>query len=397
MNEKLTVRNFGPIDNAEVEFKRVTVFIGPTGGGKSTLAKLAAIFRDTEFLDPNPTEPLVEFIEGALDHFQLTSHEAAETEIEWLSFWNQVAYKNEEADRLLSKDALDLWTSNILVLSKKYAVEPKAEETYASTSFIDRLIDKFSERDEKHFFSMLGSFLPAPVYIPAERAFAGSVVKAPFGLQRSKIALPDHLIEFLSAFEVAREEIPIYEVPFLNVTYTFRDGKHLIQLQNRKVIELSEAASGIQSVLPLLMVVDNHASGGAASSFIVEEPELNLYPNGQRALMNHIMGATLKSRSDLTLTTHSPYILSHLNLLLYAHQVATQYPDRADDIAKLVPRESWIDPKEFTAYYVGEGGVRSIVSEETQLISTNELDEIAGSQADVFDQLIDISRGFPVE
>ena len=44
MNEQLVVKNFGPIKDATVDFKRVTVFIGPTGGGKSTLAKLAAIF-----------------------------------------------------------------------------------------------------------------------------------------------------------------------------------------------------------------------------------------------------------------------------------------------------------------------------------------------------------------
>ena len=42
MNEQLVVKNFGPIKDATVDFKRVTVFIGPTGGGKSTLAKLAA-------------------------------------------------------------------------------------------------------------------------------------------------------------------------------------------------------------------------------------------------------------------------------------------------------------------------------------------------------------------
>ena len=46
MNEQLVVRNFGPIKDARVDFKRVTVFIGPTGGGKSTLAKLAAVFMD---------------------------------------------------------------------------------------------------------------------------------------------------------------------------------------------------------------------------------------------------------------------------------------------------------------------------------------------------------------
>ena len=44
MNEQLVVKNFGPIKDATVDFKRVTVFIGPTGGGKSTLAKLRDIF-----------------------------------------------------------------------------------------------------------------------------------------------------------------------------------------------------------------------------------------------------------------------------------------------------------------------------------------------------------------
>ena len=50
MNEQLVVKNFGPIKDATVDFKRVTVFIGPTGGGKSTLAKLAAVFRDGELV-----------------------------------------------------------------------------------------------------------------------------------------------------------------------------------------------------------------------------------------------------------------------------------------------------------------------------------------------------------
>ena len=100
---------------------------------------------------------------------------------------------------------------------------------------------------------------------------------------------------------------------------------------------------------------------------------------------------------NLLLTTHSPYILSHLNLLLYAHQVANEHPDRADEVAKLVPRESWIDPKEFAAYYVGEGGVRSIVNPELGLIDDNELDAISGDQADAFGNLIRLSKGFAVK
>ena len=50
MNEKLIVKNFGPIKNAELELKKVTIFIGPQGSGKSALAKLVAICKDSDFL-----------------------------------------------------------------------------------------------------------------------------------------------------------------------------------------------------------------------------------------------------------------------------------------------------------------------------------------------------------
>ena len=45
---KLTVKNVGPIREAELEVKKHTVFIGPQGSGKSTLAKLIAIGGDTD-------------------------------------------------------------------------------------------------------------------------------------------------------------------------------------------------------------------------------------------------------------------------------------------------------------------------------------------------------------
>ena len=39
----LTVKNVGPIWEADIEVKKHTIFIGPQGTGKSTLAKLIAI------------------------------------------------------------------------------------------------------------------------------------------------------------------------------------------------------------------------------------------------------------------------------------------------------------------------------------------------------------------
>ncbi len=129
-----------------------------------------------------------------------------------------------------------------------------------------------------------------------------------------------------------------------------------------------------------------------AQSFIIEEPELNLYPTAQQGLLNWLVEKCTKGENDLTITTHSPYILSHLNLLLYAYQVAHNHPDRAEEVAQLVPRESWINPQEFACYQVEDGGVTSLVSEELGLIDDNGLDNLSGDAADAFDNLIRLSK-----
>ena len=45
-SERLVVRNFGPITNLDIEIRRLTLFIGDQGSGKSTLSKLLTICRD---------------------------------------------------------------------------------------------------------------------------------------------------------------------------------------------------------------------------------------------------------------------------------------------------------------------------------------------------------------
>ena len=44
--ERLVVRNFGPITNLDIEFRKLTLFIGDQGSGKSTVSKLLTICRD---------------------------------------------------------------------------------------------------------------------------------------------------------------------------------------------------------------------------------------------------------------------------------------------------------------------------------------------------------------
>src|SRR3954468_768412 len=61
--EKLRIKKFGPIEHAEIDLKRINVFIGPQASGKSTLAKVISAFRsynnlNTEWDEENFIEKL---------------------------------------------------------------------------------------------------------------------------------------------------------------------------------------------------------------------------------------------------------------------------------------------------------------------------------------------------
>ena len=233
-----------------------------------------------------------------------------------------------------------------------------------------------------------------PIYIPSERIFISAIEYSWAGIMRDDIGLPKTLLDFANAFSLSRKDITELHIPFLSVQYLHIDGKDRIKIQEREEpLMLLETASGIQSVTPMLVLLEHLSrKQEQAQSFIIEEPELNLYPTAQQGLMNWLIEKCTKGENDLTITTHSPYILAHLNLLLFAHQVAENHRDRADDVAKVVPRESWIDPKEFACYQVENGGTESLVNEELGLIDTNGLDNLSGDAADAFDNLIRLSK-----
>ena len=46
MKEFIIIRNFGPIENVDIKLKRINVFIGEQGVGKSTIAKLYSCMQD---------------------------------------------------------------------------------------------------------------------------------------------------------------------------------------------------------------------------------------------------------------------------------------------------------------------------------------------------------------
>jgi predicted ATPase len=415
MNEQLVVKNFGPIKDATVDFKRVTVFIGPTGGGKSTLAKLAAIFRDglADVLDLDRRRKF-------FSDFSIDKYFKEESSFKW-------KYDNGEyiinSDLSISDDSsrasTDKGSLPLNSISIKSDKNSQSIKFQMSDEMLKRILEQLEDIDKAVVFKDIILANPpwvtidTPVfytssrnvsatYFTSNRNFLPAIEYSWAGLLRDDIGLPKDVLDFANAFSTSRKEVSELAIPFLNIQYIHQEGHDFIRIpESETLLRLFEAASGIQSVTPLLVLLE-HLSRNTeqAQSFIIEEPELNLYPTAQQGLLNWLVEKCTKGENDLTITTHSPYILSHLNLLLYAYQVAENHPDRAEDVAKIVPRESWINPKEFAAYHVEgqqENGVRSIVNPETGLISYNGLDATANAETSEFEKLLDINAGLEVE
>jgi AAA15 family ATPase/GTPase len=418
MNEQLIVKNFGPIKDATVDFKRVTVFIGPAGGGKSTLAKLAAIFQ-TNFYCPQtiaknnvPTsssQPNVCFSDYSINNFKSDSSFSSLISDESQKF---LQFKDGQVAILLQDDIhsnniSDYDKSNKLVgKANTLLLEYESEKGFLKKKkILSTVMSLLSEADTYRASATETvknvAYKLNPIYIPSDRSFASSISSSFAGLMRDDIGLPKTLLNFTNSFFQAREEVNGLAINFLGVKYSRQNSKDYINFTNNDeniLLLLAETASGIQSVTPLLVLLE-HLSRNTeqAQSFIIEEPELNLYPTAQQGLLNWLIEKCTKGENDLTITTHSPYILSHLNLLLYAYQVAEKHPDRKEAVAAIVPEASWINPKEFACYQVENGGVQSLVDTELGLIDTNELDGLSGDAADAFDNLIRLSKGFAIK
>ncbi|PJJ54545.1 AAA family ATPase [Hymenobacter chitinivorans] len=393
MDEKLVVKNFGPIKDATVDFKKVTVFIGPTGGGKSTLAKLAAIYRDGEFNLLPSTERSKLFknynINNFLCHNSYFSWNDNDGKVEIDN--NLESDDKEKREKIIDRAVDNILNDNntkesFLNLIQDFANEIKIEEGNKNIDAVRKFLNNVSKP------LLDNGSLARPMYIPSERAFVASIEYSWAGLLRDDIGLPKSVLAFANSFSLSRKDVPELAIPFLNITYRHVEGRDFISIPERdEPLMLLEAASGIQSVTPLLVLLEHLSrKNDLVQSFIIEEPELNLYPTAQRDLVYTLLEKCTQANNDLTITTHSPYVLAALNLCLYAHKVKGLFPHQAKKIARLIPEKYWLDPNDFSAYYVANGKAKSIFDTKTGLLSESQLDEVSGEFADIFDRLTDL-------
>ena len=85
-------------------------------------------------------------------------------------------------------------------------------------------------------------------------------------------------------------------------------------------VKLMYGSSGQQEVLWILMLAFATILEKNKSFIIIEEPEAHLFPIAQKDVMSLISLMINSTNSKVIITTHSPYILTSTNILLYSQK-----------------------------------------------------------------------------
>ena len=411
---RIKIKNFGPVregrqtNDGWIDIKKVTVFIGNQGSGKSTVAKLISTFM---------------WIEKALVR--------GDYDKKWFE------RKNNLKNQYLNYHRLENYLKNSGV--DKTVIEYEGD-AFSIVYRNDSLVIKEVHNEEY--------LLPQIMYVPAERNFI-TYVKTPRELKISS----ESLKEFLTEFDNAKNEIKgLIHLPINNIDIEYDKLNDTLNLEGEGYrVKLTEASSGFQSLVPLFLVSGYLANSVRRQSEtnketmsseemqrfkkgvediwnnnnltdeqkrvalsvlsakfnktafinIVEEPEQNLFPSSQWQMLQSLLKYnSINKGNKLIMTTHSPYIINYLSIAIQGEYLeskikkSSQRDKLLSNLYNLIPQESLISADEVVVYQLDEkdGSIIKLETIEGIPSDKNYLNQTLEESNLLFDSLLEIEQ-----
>ncbi|MDE6270659.1 MAG: ATP-binding protein [Muribaculaceae bacterium] len=372
----LHVENFGPVKDATVELRAINMFIGEQSIGKSTLAKLITIF--TDYIS------LCKIIHRGMDSWN------AQLKDYFLDIYKDdpyhISYEMWEDDKKIHIEIEPAQVSFYMMQGDKKTTNADdlmsqlidLKEIY----HVDEVVQASKNMETKSFLDLFTNSL----YIPAERIIYPVLTNILPALALANSTIPKNLLRFMVDLGNAKSEYPQFDISLLGVAFKHDAAEDSIVIEeenNKKVIPITAASSGIQSLVPLMLVLHYAITKREYSSFVIEEPECNLFPTKQVELLKEILKTVKHQKRILTITTHSPYLLSAMNNILFAGMLVEKFGDGIKKyVDEIMPEEYQLKAGDCSVYSLGEDindGVycRSLMDELTGMIDFNSLDGVS--------------------
>ena len=391
----IQIKNLGPLkDTGLINLTDVLLVIGRQSSGKSTFMKVLCFCRWIE--------------KKIMTSFDNTIHAYTHNK----RFTRDLKQFHRIDEMYFKEDTEIIYDGDVVTISLT-GVDQNAKINRKLEAWEDRYNSKLS-------------------YIPAERNLVSAVQNIN---DTYKAKERDSIFNFIQEWYEAKDTYGSDNKLTLSLTDDFKyysdNGLDYVVLPNGKPITSFYASSGVQSVMPIDVMTDyimgvvgkvvkfsmsdlmnrlmesldtdvrNEIVHGAhevteeelapirekmkyqSAQLFIEEPEQNLYPDAQRKLVQNLIRhlkavkSIGKHRSMVVLTTHSPYVLSILNVLIADAAAVEKKP--GDERLKDVVDESTLLPTDaFSAYFINKDGVfEDIKDMEIPMLSGINLDSVS--------------------
>ena len=367
----LHIKNFGPIlDSTKIELTPLMVLIGRQSSGKSTFMKLLCFCRWVEKKIMASTDDIVS---------QYTHYNRFVKDLKSFHRLNDEYFK---ANTELKYDG------DVIRIE------------YTGINGNAKIVRKKSFA-EKRYNSKL-------CYIPAERNLVSAIQNVD---KTYKATGRDVLFNFIYEWNEAKEpytnEHPFKLAATGGFSYVNKFGADVLVREDGSETPAFYASSGMQSVMPMDVMVNyitdcvgknaslsmrerneisetdndyaNRRLFYQSAQLFIEEPEQNLYPESQKLVVMSIVRSLKKAlengseQSVALVTTHSPYIMSVVNVLLVAAMVTEKGLKQ-----EVIDRDSVLPSSSISGYFIDENGIfQNILDAEVPMLSGNDLDGVS--------------------
>lgn len=161
----------------------------------------------------------------------------------------------------------------------------------------------------------------------------------------------------------------------LRADYVFDwDGEKLFY-DNEHWVKLMFGSSGQQEIVWALNIIFLAILKNEKTFLVFEEPESHLFPDSQEKIAQLVALMLYSSKSQAIITTHSSYMLTAFNLLLYSG--AEEKGSKEEEA--VVRKEYRVAPGALGAYFISAetGRLKKIISKKRGLIDALQIDGIS--------------------
>lgn len=426
MENKIVIQNFGPVKEAQINLnKNFQIFIGTQASGKSTICKIVYYVQKIR-------DYTLDYLMDAAQFTQNHKNEYFNNYMKYLTkqfmgcfgktkhmqkFNISYMFAGKHINIFLNHDGYVGFSLDAKLKEELLGLINEASEMFLNNFNTKGLLDNITAVGvmKRHLNKQLFLVFENDndiIYIPAGRSLLATMSEQLQDVSTDEMDLT--MQEFIKLIKVTKNKfgtkIPemitdyvktvkgqinnaavdqAYELikKILKADYISETDGEKIYFDEYHWVKLMYGSSGQQEVLWILMLAFAAILEKKKSFIIIEEPEAHLFPIAQKYVMNLISLMINSTNSEVIITTHSPYILTSTNILLFSEKVENQHTK----LTKIViPKNLRVSYENFAAYKVdiSEKVLESLLDEESHMISTSYIDEVSSITNSELDELI---------